>query len=668
MKRILFIVLIIFCKTLFADDIKKQVESSIKEVTVYTKGAQVTRHSDVKLTKGIYELTMVELTSELDAKTIQVKGVGSCTILSVLHKLNYKKELEKTAEIEKIQALFEDNKTKIDKLEVDYEVYSKEEALLEAYKIPVTNDKQIILLAGLKETLDFYRSRLTEVKQKKLDIYAQLKELEKVKSKLSEQLEAVMAKDYKPTSEIVIKLESKKDTTIDLALSYFVNDAGWEPVYDVRANSVSAPMTLVAKANVHQDSGEDWTNVKIILSSYNPVAVNSLPLLNKWTMSSYSYYCPEPTYLNKLNDNSGVIGLGALKGKITDKSTGEAIPFANIVLYQNEKQITGTTSDIDGYYIVKPITTGKYDVKVSYVGYQSMQITGIYINADKITFQDIAIAPSSLSLQEVEIVSYNSPLISADEVSSKIISGDINKMPGRSANSISSKTYGWASDKDEKVKIEEKNFVPNTTVYTATSFQYEIDLPYTIPADNKDYSVQIKEYKVPAIYEYSTAPRAITSAFLQANIVNWDEFNLMSGQANLYYEGTYLGNSYIDAKSVEDTMKISLGNDQSIIVKRERIKDFKSKKFLSSYVKESFGWEISIRNNKKEKITINVADQYPVSADKEITVELLESSGATIDEKKGTLIWKTDINPQETKKFVIKYTVKYPASYRMELE
>jgi len=387
-------------------------------------------------------------------------------------------------------------------------------------------------------------------------------------------------------------------------------------------------------------------------------------------MSSYSYYCPEPTYLNKFNDNSGVIGLGALKGKITDKSTGEAIPFANIVLYQNEKQITGALSDIDGFYTVKPITTGKYDVKVSYVGYQSTQITGIYINADKITFQDIALAASNLSLQEVEIVNYKVPVIDANDVTSgaTISVEEIKKMPGRSTNSVSSKTYGWASDKDEKTKIEEKNYVPNTTVYTATSFQYEIDLPYTIPADNKDYSVQIKEYKVPAIYEYSTAPRAITSAFLQANIVNWDEFNLMSGQANLYYEGTYLGNSYIDAKSVEDTMKISLGNDQSIIVKHERIKDFKSKKFLSSSVKESFGWEISIRNNKKEKITINVADQYPISTDKEITVELLESSGATIDEKKGTLTWKTDINPQETKKFVIKYTVKYPASYRMELE
>lgn len=659
MKNTLLIFLLLLNNLLFADDIKKQLESTIKEVSVYTKGAQVTRVCEVKLTKGIVELTMIGLTSDLDSKTIQVKGVGSCTILSVTHKLNYKKEIEKTNEINKIELLFEDIKTKIDKLNLEYEVYTKEETLLEAYKIPTTNDKQALSLLALKETIDFYRTRLTEIKQKKLDVYIQLKSLEKEKSKLRDQLDKVMSADYKPTSEIIIKLESKKDTSINLGLTYYVAAAGWEPIYDVRVNNVSSPMNLVSKANVHQNTGEDWTNAKLILSSNNPRTVNSLPTLNKWLLSQYSFYCPEPTFL--ADNPSGIVGLGSLKGKITDKSTGEPIPFANIIVSQKDKVITGSTSDIDGNYIVKPLAAGMYDLKVTYVGYQSSVVNSFYIYADNATYQNINLEASNVKLQEIEVVSYKSALIEEVGSGSTISAEQIQSMPG-----VSGRSQTLYNKKKEV--IAEKNIVANTTVYTATSFQYEIDLPYTIPSDDKDYTVQIKEYSVPAIYEYSTAPRAITSAFLQASIINWNELNLMSGQTNLYYEGTYLGNSYIDSKSVEDTMKISIGNDQSIIVKRERIKDFKSKKFLSSSIKETFGWEISIRNNKKEKITITINDQYPVSADKEIVVEILELSGANNDEKTGKINWKVDIDPQETKKFILKYSVKYPASYRLSLE
>jgi len=135
---------------------------------------------------------------------------------------------------------------------------------------------------------------------------------------------------------------------------------------------------------------------------------------------------------------------GSLKGKILDKENGEPIPFANISLLQSGKVITGGMTDFDGKFNIKPVAAGVYDVKASYVGYKSLQISGLRITAGKITFQDFKLASSAEILEEVEVVSYKVPLISKDQTSSggTVTSEDIAKMPGRSAESVASTVGG----------------------------------------------------------------------------------------------------------------------------------------------------------------------------------------------------------------------------------
>ena len=135
---------------------------------------------------------------------------------------------------------------------------------------------------------------------------------------------------------------------------------------------------------------------------------------------------------------------GSLKGKILDKENGEPIPFANISLLQSGKVITGGMTDFDGKFNIKPIAAGVYDVKASYVGYKSLQISGLRVTAGKITFQDFKLASSAEILEEVEVVSYKVPLISKDQTSSggSVTSEDIAKMPGRSAESVASTVGG----------------------------------------------------------------------------------------------------------------------------------------------------------------------------------------------------------------------------------
>jgi uncharacterized protein (TIGR02231 family) len=151
-------------------------------------------------------------------------------------------------------------------------------------------------------------------------------------------------------------------------------------------------------------------------------------------------------------------------------------------------------------------------------------------------------------------------------------------------------------------------------------------------------------------------------------IAEWDEYNLMKGDANLYFEGTYIGKTFLNVNTVEDTLSISLGRDKNIVVTREKVKDFSSKQLLGSSKKEQRGWEINIRNKKKQNIHILLTDQFPVSGNSEIEVQQIDSGGAELDEDTGILTWKIDLEPGASKKLTFKYSVRYPKKEIIILE
>jgi TonB-dependent SusC/RagA subfamily outer membrane receptor len=189
---------------------------------------------------------------------------------------------------------------------------------------------------------------------------------------------------------------------------------------------------------------------------------------------------------------------------------------------------------------------------------------------------------------------------------------------------------------------------------------FDIDLPYDVPSNGKEQNVTLKEFKVPAVYKYYTAPRLDRDAYLLGGVVDWEPLNLMPGEANIIFEGTYIGKTAIQPGSTQDTLNLTLGRDKRVVVKREKLSDFSSVKFLGSNKKQTFTYEITVRNNKKEKIQMELKDQYPLSTNKDIEVELLQHDGASVNEETGILTWKLELAPGEVKKYRISYSVKYP--------
>lgn len=134
---------------------------------------------------------------------------------------------------------------------------------------------------------------------------------------------------------------------------------------------------------------------------------------------------------------------GTLKGKVTDAETGEGLPFVNVVVFLNGNQVSGTNTDFDGNYTIKPINPGTYDVLFSFVGYQPQKVTGISVASNKIQFANAKLS-SGIQLEEVEVVEYTVPLIDKDGGASggTVTREDIDKMPGRSAGAIAQTVAG----------------------------------------------------------------------------------------------------------------------------------------------------------------------------------------------------------------------------------
>jgi len=170
----------------------------------------------------------------------------------------------------------------------------------------------------------------------------------------------------------------------------------------------------------------------------------------------------------------------------------------------------------------------------------------------------------------------------------------------------------------------------------------------------------LQNFKIPATYRYHTVPKLDQSAFLLASITNYGQYNLLSGQANVFFGETFIGQVFLNPDITADTMLVSLGRDERIVVKRTRVQDKISRKLFSGSQKDTYAYETVIRNNKGFPIEIEILDQIPLTRRKEIEVELLEKDGASYNETYGKLIWNFTIKPNESRKLKLSYSVKYP--------
>lgn len=562
MKRIfIFLYLSFWGLTMMAQN-QKEIKSSVKEVTVFTNGAQISRSANVNLQVGVTELVFEGVSSYLNVASLQTSGRGNFIIIDTKHNIKYPEppenpELLIPASLQNKIITAQDS---LNDLNYDMDVVKDRKDLFVNQKNMLANNP---LMKGggrsdslpvLKDVMEFYQTKMSTINTELQKIRREESKLALQKSKVQQRLNDLI--EYKnrliaeksgnnaPINQVIVTVSAKEAVTGTLSVSYIVSNAGWAPSYDIRVKDVDAPVALSLKANVYQNTGEEWNNVKLTLSTNNPYKNNTRPYLAAW-------------YLN--------------------------------------------------YYMPPSIYTSNVMMKTE----------------------------------------------------------SLSKVPGEVRGSR------------EDVSMDDKKYIPmagSTSDYTTqsqnlTSVEYEIDLPYTVPSDGKQHLVSVLENNIQASYNYYAVPKMDKDAFLIARLTGWEELNLMSAKANIYFAGTYIGETMINPNMVNDTLDISLGSDKSIVINRKKLKDKTKEQTLGTSTNKTITMEITVRNNKNMAIDLTMEDQIPVANDKDIKVSFLSDdfTGA-YNENTGMLSWKMKLKPKESKIVSFTYTIKYDSSKQLLLK
>ncbi|MDR3236578.1 MAG: DUF4139 domain-containing protein [Prevotellaceae bacterium] len=544
MRKLLCVSLLIYgisINTLNAQDKSVSVSSSISGVTVFLRGAEVQRAGSLQLKGGAQQVVFDNLPENIDVQTIQVSGVGNFTILGVSHRVNHLQSPVRTKEAAALEDSLKWVKNQITNKEAAIAVLNDEQAMLKANQY-IGGSNVGVKTLELKAFVDYYHTQLSGLSTRRISVQAEVKTLVEIKERLENQLRGLQQRPQRSTGEIVVDVTATAATKASFSVSYFTYQAGWTPNYDLRSAELHKPITLTYKARVYQSTGEEWKNVKPVLSTGNPTVNSTKPTLVPWYLSFY-----------------------------------------------------------------KPPVT--------------------------------------------QYSAYNNIMLERSSLKSK-----------RSIDAL-----------DEMVVEDAKEIAVSSADYTTvnesqTSVEFAVDAPYTIAGDGTVQTVELAVYSLPAQYEYYAVRKLEKDVFLLAKVAGWEKLNLLAGEANLFFEGKYVGKSYIETRQTDDTLSLSLGRDNNITVTRIRKKDFSEKQSYGNNMTETREWELTVHNKKKQSVIITLEDQIPVSVDKEIKVDAVNVSGAQLNEPLGKLTWRYTLKPSESRSMTVKYTVKHPKDKTVILE
>jgi uncharacterized protein (TIGR02231 family) len=538
MKKLLFTSVLLFAAIISVSaDTEKEIKAAISHVTVYPDRAQLSHEASFDLVPGKTILKLTGLSPYIDAQSIQVKGIGEFTILSVNLQNNYLQNLEDLPEVKNIRSQIEALQIKVEDEKAAIYTLEEKQAFLIANKAILVKETTFSI-EQFKTLMDLYTTNIEQVTVMKLKKNRLIKDYEKQLAVLQQQIADRMGRQQLPSGEISVTVSSETPVAGKMAFTYVATNAGWYPSYDIRVDDINKPVVIFYKANVFQNTGVEWKNVKLSFSNATPWVAGDVPVLYPWFID---FYKPVSLYYK-------------------EKASGAARSEAPMMMEEA-------------------------------------------VSVKKAEMKDVAAAP---------------------------------------------------------VVVEKK--------VGEMSVTFDVSVPYSVPSDSKIQTIEIQRTTTPADYKYVTVPKMSTLAYLTGNIIDWAKQSLLSGEATLYFENTFVGKSYLNVNQLTDTLTISLGTDNSILVKREKRKDFTSRKVIGTNKTETYSFLITLRNNKTNPIKITVNDQMPVSSNSSITVEPVELSGGKLNSETGSVKWDLEIKPQEKKELVFTYSVKYPKNQNVILE
>lgn len=571
--------------------------AKVKSATVYFNAAELQQTTSVNLPIGTSEIVVKNVADYLNENTVQIGAPNSVTVLSVQFTQNYISEYE-----------IDESNPAIKKVRDSITFVNKE---IKKVQIDIYSHQQTIALLDQNQMVAGANTGMQVVELMKLVDYYKTKRTE--------------------LDNAVVTLQ-EKEAKLNLKLA-----------------------ALNTKLEINTQKEDKSSKGKLILQVMNEVAgnvnldINYITNNATWTpfYDLRAESVKEPInmmYKAQVVQNTGIdwkkVKLTLSSGN-PNQSNQQPVLSSWFLRYGNDYEMKN--SDYDG-------VTNQLQGRAA-----GVQISNGYAEAsEKIVIR----GTSSISTNNQALVVIDG-VVSDDKTYKQLPPESIksvNVLKGTQGTAL----YGNRGN-NGVIVVTTKNMDDYTSINeNQLNVSFDIDIPYDILSNGKAHSVALKEIKLPATYKYYAAPRIDKEAFLLAEINDYSKYNLLPGEANIIFEGLYVGKTTINPNQTADTLNLSMGRDKKISIKREKIADKSGTKFLSSYKEQTFTFDLTVRNNKKEEIFMLLKDQYPLSTDKEITIELLEDGKAKVNSETGILTWELKLSANETKKIRISYKVKYP--------
>lgn len=592
----------------FASDDKNVVNAHLKTAIIYRSGAELTHDTKAILQQGNNELTIDGISNQVDVNSIQVKVPNAVTIVGIEFQNYYLKPNVASPKVKALTDSVEKLQQDITKLQTNIGIASDLLQVLKSNR-DIKGTQNGLSVAELIKLMDYYKAKSLEIQTEITQQNATLKKEQEQLQRLNNQVQEEEQKNAKSTGRLVLQLNAALAGNYNFTVSYITPNAYWTPFYDINVADINHPMKLVYKAKMFQTTGLDWKQVKLSLSTATPSQWGNAPLLQSWFLA----------YVN---------------------------PYTNL-----DKALLGR---LPGVQIAKDEESKSLDDVV---------VTGNAGAASSIRLRGVA----SISSSNEPLYVVNGTPMSASEAR-KINPNSIKKIDVLK-DAANTAIYGSRASNGVILITLKDGLDDYITVSESTlNLNYDIDLPYDIPSNGKEQTATLKEVEVPTNYKYYAVPKLDKDVYLLAEVTNWEKLNLLPGDANIIFEGTYVGKSFIDPNTTTDTLNLTLGKDKRVAIKREKLADFSSVKFLGSNKLQKITYEITVKNNKKEAINLLVKDQYPLATNKEMEVQLLESAEAAVNDETGIVTWKLSLAAGGSKKIRLSYTVKYPKDKTVNLK
>lgn len=607
--------------------------TSINKVTVFTNGAQVERSKSVNLTSGEQVVTFTGFSPYMDKKSMQVKAKGQLTILGVSQRTAHPDSMAQMKRLHEAEDGVKAVKRRIQQVKDEQEMLTAQLELVKT-NCSVAGRTVATPLANIKELNNYYAQEVLSVKKHSQELEEQLQNLNDELDRRQKACDSIAKLKLKSVTEIDVKVDARQAGRADFEITYYVKNAGWYPSYDIRSNSTKEPLQLSYKANIFQNTKEEWRNVPVTLSSANPNRSNVAPQLKTYWLD---FGLSAPTYSF---DSDG----STVSGRIVSAEDGEPLVGASVMVKGSQ---LGTISDVDGNYsIVLP--QDKRQLTFSYIGYQSQTRTvapGSTLN--------IRLKEDQATLEEVVAVGY----------------GSSKKGRRSSADGVVLKAKEViVQDVAVEEEMDESEVIAVSQQQAQFGFEFDIKQLLTLPDGGKTTTTELARHQLPATYEYRGIPKIDKESFLVADATDWQQLNLMEGEANVYFDNSFVGKSILDPNVSSDTLHFSLGRDQSIRVQRIKVSGRSNRRFFGSSQEQTMTWRITVKNTRQEAVNITVFDQAPISRNSSIEVSMEEISGGQYDKQTGIIKWPLQLQPGEQRELTLEYKVKYPKNRRLNIE